>query len=201
MQCLLQEPDYIPVKHVDNRSLHPDDESEYHAGERVLNMYTPSQVEFYHVDMASFLMLGEWFEYLKKNDVYENTRIIIVSDHGADVEHFDSVLDNNMDIECFMPMLLVKDFNAHGYFESDEIMTNADTPNLALKGLILEPNNPFTGNLLDGHEKKEMDEFHIFYSEENTISDNHGNTFKPGMWYSLKGNPYILSDWDYIGKY
>ena len=201
MECLLQEPDYVPEKHIDNRSYHPQNESEYRLGERYLYMFKPAQVEFYHVDMATFLMLGEWFDFLRMNDCYDNTRIIIVADHGADVEHFDSVLDNNMDVESFMPMLLVKDFDSHGFSESYEIMTNADTPSLALEGLVSDPKNPFTGNMLDGHEKEEMSEFHIFYSEENTLRINHGNTFLPGMWFSLKGSPYNLSNWNYIGKY
>ena len=123
MECLLQEPDYVPVRHVDNRSFHLEEEYELHLGEKSLNIFLPVQVEFYHVDMATFLVLGEWFEYLKQNDCYDNTRIIIVADHGADVGHFDSVLENNMDVEAFMPMLLMKDFSAHGYTESDERMT------------------------------------------------------------------------------
>ncbi|MBQ6637079.1 MAG: hypothetical protein IJH82_00340 [Lachnospiraceae bacterium] len=201
MECLLQEPDYVPKKKVDNRSYHPDKEPEYRIGERYLYMFNSPQVEFYHVDMATFLMLGEWFDYLRSNDCYDNTRIIIVADHGAGVEHFDSVLENNMDVENFMPVLLVKDFDSHGFMESGEIMTNADTPGLAVEGLISDPRNPFTGNLLDGHEKEEMSEFHIFYSEENTLRMNHGNTFLPGLWYSLKGSPYNLSNWNYLGKY
>ena len=201
MECLLKEPEYVPAKHVDNRSLHPDDENYLYAGDRVLKIEMPVQVEFYHVDMATFLMLGEWFDYLKQNGCYDNTRIIIVADHGADVEHFDSVLENNMDVEAFMPMLLMKDFDAHGYAESDERMTNADVAYLATRGVIENAKNPFTGNPLDAHEKSEMDEFHIFYSENNTLSTNHGNVYKPDLWFSVKGDPYDLSNWNYLGKY
>ena len=201
MECLLQEPNYVPVRHVDNRDFHLEDDAELHAGDRTINNWLPVQVEFFHVDMATFLMLGEWFDYLKQNDCYDNTRIIIVADHGADTGHLDFVLDNNMDVEAFMPMLLMKDFNAHGYEESDERMTNADVPYLATKGLIDNPLNPFTGNLLDAHEKGDSDEFHVFYSENNTLNTNHGNVYKPDLWFSVKGNPYIRSNWSYLGKY
>lgn len=201
MECLLQEPDYVPVKHVDNRSFHPEDESALYADGRKLNIILPEQVEFYHVDMATFLVLGDWFEYLKQNGCYDNTRIIIVSDHGADVEHFDSVLENNMDVEAFMPVLLVKDFDEHGLAESDERMTNADVPYLATKDLFKNPVNPYTGNPLDAHEKFESEEFHIFYSEYSTLRTNHGNVFKPDLWFSVKGNPYVLANWSYLGRY
>ena len=80
-------------------------------------------------------------------------------------------------------------------------MTNADVPNLAVEGLISNAENPFTGNKLDGHEKAEEDEWHILYLEENTLRENPGNSFQPGLWYSLKGNPYNLSNWKYLGKY
>lgn len=201
MECLLQEPDYVPKHHVDNSPFHPDDEYVYYAGEKSLYMITMPQEEFYHVDMATFLKLGEWFDYLKENDCYDNTRIIIVSDHGADIENFNSVLDNGMDVENFMPVLMVKDFDAHGFTESDEMMTNADVAAIATESIIENRVNPFTGNLLDAHEKEEMDEYLIFYSEINNTGDNHGNIFKPGLWFSLKGNPYDLSNWSYLGQY
>lgn len=203
MECLLQEPDYVPKKHVDNTSLHSENEWERHLGDRVLYTWSPEQVEFYHVNMATFLALGDWFKYLKDNNCYDNTRIIIVADHGADVQHFDSVLENNLDIENFLPALLVKDFDSHGGLkESNECMTNADVPFLATNGIINQPVNPFTGNPLDAHEKEEMEEYHIFYSMENNLSRNHGKVLKEGLWFSLKGgNPYILSNWSYLGKY
>ena len=203
MECLLQEPDYVPQKHVDNTSFHLEDDWMRSLGERVLYTFAPEQVEFYHVNMATFLALGDWFEYLKDNNCYDNTRIIIVADHGADVQHFDSVLENNLDIENFLPTLMVKDFDTHGKLkESDECMTNADVPFLAMNGIIKNPVNPFTGNLLDAHEKQEMEEYHIFYSMENNLSRNHGKVLKEGLWFSLKGgNPYILSNWSYLGKY
>ena len=45
-----------------------------------MNMTTNEQVTHYQVNMAAFLKLGEWFDYLRENGVYDNTRIIIVSD-------------------------------------------------------------------------------------------------------------------------
>ncbi|MCL2094410.1 MAG: YidC/Oxa1 family membrane protein insertase [Treponema sp.] len=41
----------------------------------------------YHVNMASFLLLGKWFGYLRNAGVYDNTRIIIASDHGWSIQN------------------------------------------------------------------------------------------------------------------
>ena len=38
----------------------------------------------YHINAAAIKRLSEWFEYLKLNDIYNNTRIILVSDHGPE---------------------------------------------------------------------------------------------------------------------
>ena len=36
----------------------------------------------YQIQAAAFEMLGKWFDQLREQGVYDNTRIIIVSDHG-----------------------------------------------------------------------------------------------------------------------
>jgi len=76
-------------------------------------------------------------------------------------------------------------------------MTNADTVNLAVKDIIKDPRNPFTGNLLDGHEKNKGVE--ILFSEEIDTSVNNGNKFMPGEWYTVKDDPYVLGNWEYLG--
>ncbi|GHU48241.1 membrane protein [Spirochaetia bacterium] len=73
---LLQVPDYIPAQ----GSLTFNDSELAHDGH-------------YHVNMASLLMTGRWLATLKENAVYDNTRIIIVADHGA---HGRSQLLNNV---------------------------------------------------------------------------------------------------------
>jgi hypothetical protein len=117
----LQAPDYTPVQTVTDRGngKFPDD-----AG--------------YHVAMASFLLLGKWFQFLDKNGVYDNTRIIIVADHGRGSDLIQNAQYN--------VLLMEKDFYAEGSLtQSDIFMTNADTPLLVLDGLIKNPINPFTG--------------------------------------------------------
>jgi YidC/Oxa1 family membrane protein insertase len=47
----------------------------------------------YHVAMAALLLLGQWFDFLKENGAYDNTRIIVSSDHGSNLQ---SNYRNNM---------------------------------------------------------------------------------------------------------
>jgi hypothetical protein len=108
-------------------------------------------LQHYHVNAAAYMLLSTWFDTLRELGVYDNTRIIIVADHGqrnvttplipADVQDFAAA--NN-------PLLLVKDFNAAGEIKTDmTFMTNADVPFLAANGIIPGMENPFTGRPLE----------------------------------------------------
>ena len=192
--CLLQKPDYTPAYNVDNTAYDNDMISAYTIDGKTLPLSTETQITYYHVNMASFLKLGEWFDYLRKEGVYDNTRIIIVADHGReDLDQF-PVICKDINLECFLPLLMFKDFNSRGFSISDEFMTNADTPLLAMKGIIDNPVNPFTGKTINSEEKLKTQ---IVYYSNNT-SINSGNTFTRGSWFELNGNPHDPNSWKYI---
>ena len=72
-------------------------------------------VAHYQTFAASLREIGYWMEYLKAKDVYDNTRIIIVSDHGKELGQFASLkINSELDIQAYSPLLLVKDFNSRG---------------------------------------------------------------------------------------
>jgi len=128
--ALLQAPDYVPVNTVTDRG-----------------SSTLANDGRFHLMTASLLLLGKWFEYLKTNGVYDNTRIIIVSDHGRGSSDFPGNirLPNGDSLQSFNALLMIKDFNSKGDpVNSDDFMTNGDVPILALEGIIKEPVNPFT---------------------------------------------------------
>ena len=132
--AFLQAPDYIPVQQVTDRGSSP-----------------LANDGRFHLTTASFLMLGKWFEYLKANSVYDNTRIIIVSDHGRGATNFPGNiwLPNGDVLQSYNALLMEKDFYSEGALAiSDDFMTNGDVPSLLLEGLIDNPVNTFTGNLL-----------------------------------------------------
>ena len=195
--CLLQEPDYVPALHVDNTAYDVDMVSRYTVNGVTLPMTTGNQVVFYHANMATYLQLGKWFDYLRENGVYDNTRIIIVSDHGEELDHFDFTCEGQ-DMEAFMPLLLVKDFNSTGFTVCEDFMTNADTPVIATSGLIDDPVNPFTGNPINS-EAKDGSQM-VIYSKVWNPEDNNGNTFAPDKWYTFNGtDPRDPDSWKYWG--
>jgi hypothetical protein len=100
----------------------------------------------YHINAGALKRLADWFEYLKEQNLYDNSRIILVSDHGPE-SNYVTKTKLPFNVDQFNPLLLVKDFYADGDLQTDmTFMSNADVPYLALKDQIEKPVNPFTGN-------------------------------------------------------
>lgn len=204
---MLQEPAYEPAKAVDNRSYEAEHSIRYSMSGDELSLDDKLHMIHYQCNMASMIQLGKWLDYLRENDVYDNTRIIIVSDHGAYLSFpgmsFDA--DNSAkydvynDVNLFRALLLVKDFDSHELTTDDTFMTNADTPTLACSGLIEKPINPFTGKKINSSYKNKQ-EHHIAFTESWGTTENNGNTFIDTVWIGLKGNNATdASAWRIIG--
>lgn len=182
----LQMPDYTLLENVDNSDLIDQwrDNLEGLPKDREINMYTDLQIQSYSVNMAALLCISRWLDFLRNNDIYDNTRIIIVGDHGFNFFAFDDMFfekDGEMtDLEMMTPLLLVKDFGSNEFSISDEFMTNADVPSIATEGLILDPINPYTGNAISSYTKNERKQY---------VFDN-------ARWLSVHTNIYDLSNWE-----
>ena len=198
-EALLQEPDYTPELIVDNTEYDAEHADRFTLNGVTMDMSRPIQITHYHVNMAAFLQLGDWFDYLREMGVYDNTRIILVSDHGYDINSL-GVFCNNEDMESYMPLLMVKDFNATGFTVADDFMTNADTPAIAASGLIENPTNPFTGHSIDSLLKDGPQL--ILCSEDWNTNKNNGNTFLPGKWFRFEGtDPKDEDNWSYVDEH
>ncbi len=199
---LLKTPDYTPDVHVDNKAydaLYPD---RFSAWKLPLRLNAVEQMQHYHVNMAAFLLLADWFDDLRENDLYDNTRIILVSDHGNPLNQLpDGILPPvKEDIMQYAPLLMVKDFDQHGEPQvSDDFMTNADVPHLAVTDLLSCQNNPFTGSPLDGTEIKKNPQYVIVDHETSPWLYREKTTFSPARWYTVRNNVYDLSAWTYLG--
>ena len=164
-----------------------------------MEMATEVQVTHYHVNMAAYLQLGQWFDYLREMGVYDNTRIILVSDHGRNLSQFDITCEGQ-DMEFFMPLLMVKDFDATGFTVCEDFMTNGDTPIIATSGLIEDPVNPFTQNPLTAETKNGPQ--HVILSHDFSPESNNGNVFKPGLWFEFEGDdPHDPKNWTFIDEH
>jgi len=133
----LQAPDYKPQKIVTN------------YGDGKFNKEI-----WYHVNSAAIKRLCDYFDFLKKNDVYDNTRIILVSDHGRLETTYITKTSLPFHVDQFNPILFYKDFNAKDDMKTEmTFMSTADVPFLAMDNLIEEPKNPFTDNKISKEPK------------------------------------------------
>lgn len=198
---LLSEPGYLPSAKVDNVEYDAAHKDRFTLDGVTLKVEDDTQMIHYQANAASLIKLGEWFDSLRAQGVWDNTRIILVSDHGRDLYHFDSLVKEHngvkYDVELFMPLLMVKDFDAKEYTVSDEFMTNADVPSLAVEGLIDGAVNPYTGKPLNNDEKYAHDQFVITSGQWNT-SRNNGACFLPSGWARVTpGDIRDLSNWEF----
>lgn len=196
---MMQEPDYSLVEHVDNREFEEANTDRYTVNGRSLKMTEVDHFIHYQTDMASLLQMGKWFDYMRENDIYDNTRIIIVADHGRFLNQLDNMTVDKINIEAFYPLLMVKDFNSKEFTISEEFMTNGDVPTLAVTGLIDNPVNPFTGNQINSDEKHAHDQYVLGTGQWDVGIDN-GNTFVPGDWLSVHDDMRDINNWELIQK-
>jgi membrane protein insertase Oxa1/YidC/SpoIIIJ len=152
----------------------------------------------YHINAAAFKRLAEWFEYLKKQNIYDNSRIILVSDHGPE-PNFVTKLGLPFNVDQFNPLLLVKEFNAEGNLRTDmTFMSNADVPYLALKNQIQNPVNPFTGKPIDMEAKKSP--LYVAVSGSIHLDDPMAATFTldPKKDYYVHDNIFDPANWEKV---
>ncbi len=194
--AILQEPDYSFQSVVNNSAYYQNSLRPISAnGERYI-LDGDYAIAHYHINTLAYMLLGDWFDYLRENGVYDNTRIIVVSDHGRNMEVFDKTVDNKMhNIETYLPIMLVKDFDATGFTVSEEFMTNADVAALSLEGLVEDPVNPFTGNPIDTTGKE--GENYVILSNRWDVSENNGYQYIPSQWASASGEVWKKENWKY----
>lgn len=196
--CLLSEPEYKPALYVDNTGYDLAHMDRFTVDGRTMRMDTdPLDYSHYECAMAAVISLGNWFDYLRENGLYDNTRIIIVSDHGYNLGQFDelNVTDIGFDAENANCVLMVKDFNSEGFTTVDDFMTNADTPYLAFEGVIEDPVNPFTGNPITPYDKSGDQ---IIYSAEDWSPVNNKHYLfddEWSTWYMVNGNIWDKRNW------
>ena len=80
-------------------------------------------------------------------------------------------------------------------------MTNGDVPNIALKGIIENPKNPFTGNEISEAYKENG----VIATEENLFMPYQSKssnifTVKNSSWYTVKDDIFIDSNWSKLNK-
>lgn len=151
-----------------------------------------------------FKRLAEFFDYMKENGVYDNTRIILVSDHGSSSKGAKSKLPElpgyPSAAQNFVASLLVKDFNEHGQIKDDyTFMTNADTPALATEDLLKNAVHPFTNKPLKVENKNDYTILNTSAAQSTRIRKEKVFDVKDKQWYTVKDNVY-KKNWQFLHK-
>ena len=194
---LLQEPEYTPSNQVDNTEYDSTHSDRFTVDGISLRMENAEQMMHYHANMAAFLQLGQWMDYLRDNGVYDNTRIILVADHGRNLGQFDSMVSEETGVDAmgFNALLMVKDFDSQEFSIDERLMTNADVPTRAFRDLIPDPVNPFTGNSVDSSRKESP---LCVYRDITVELDRTITTFDGGTWYSVHDDIRKAENWEKI---
>ena len=199
---ILSQPDYEPSSNVNFYSFSAEERTRTAEGKPTLYMKTEKQLSHYQVNVAALMKLGDWLDYLREQGVYDNTRIVISSDHGYCLEQFPEMLfnpkNNQDDMMAYNPLLLVKDFDSTGFTTDPSFMTNADVPTLAVAGLFAEALNPFTGKPICS-DAKEASEQLIFTTHDFDPASYTGYTFHADSWYTVHDDIFDLSNWTRAG--
>ena len=164
---LLQGPEYEPRKNVTSSK------TELSGVPNVSDF----DIATYQVNAATLKRIGLWLEKLQSDGMYDNTRIIIVSDHGYSVSNprFSDFEKNKRWYAMYNPLLLVKDFGSENELSIDKsFMTNADAPLFALEKLDVSTINPFTGQ-------------NMYLNVDKSVVDTYD-----GGGANLKGNTYTF---------
>lgn len=157
--------------------------------------------EHYYTERHMMKLLVDYFNHLKKLGVYDNTKIILVSDHDArDSQMLDDMLGafsmkdktlkkgsvDHLSLRLGRPhaLLMVKDFNSRGNLKVDNaLMSNADVP--ALAALHLASFDEFP--LIDPRKKS-----------QNTIREHDIGNWR---WEKHEKNKYIINErWQITGS-
>ncbi len=196
---VLQTPEYEPVLKVTSDPF--ENKERYTIDGNTLRMETKNQVGSFQVNVAPLLKLADWMYRLKELGVYDNTRIIIVSDHGSYWGNFPwmYVWPGDLMPEVFTPLLMKKDFNAHGPLkDNNEFMSNADTVHMAIEGIVDNLVNPYTGKTMNQDAKKRP--LHVNTAMNWELGDPQDTTLnmKGGQWWSIEKDIFDMSNWKHL---
>jgi len=143
---------------------------------------------------------AKYIKWMKKNGVYDNTKIIVVSDHGPSWWHYKKKYKVDVPVKNFdynkismleflrlNSLLMVKDFNRHGTMKEDwRLVTNADLMNIAM-----DKNDPTKSDSTSRTVKS-------FYTQWHKDLDSR-TTYKLNSAYKVKDYVYDIDNWTLIG--
>ena len=168
--------------------------------------FNESTESHFYANYLAHESCARFFRFLKDNECWDNTRIIIIGDHGAagmrvkGMDFIDSFAGRDFAPESLIPLIMMKDFDSQGDLQKNyTFMTLADVPALATKDLPAElQNNPFTDKKFFDTQNKEM----VKSVEAGNWHANHqlkSAQFDVDGWVYVKDNVYDPACWSRTG--
>ncbi|WP_321368603.1 membrane protein insertase YidC [uncultured Draconibacterium sp.] len=164
----------------------------------VENGQITKNVHPYRNQVKFFEDFSKWVKWLQENNVYDNTKIVIASDHGPEWYHYDGKAEVDVPLENYdyykfrkdlflrlNCLMMVKDFNAEGPLEEDwRTMSNADIPSI-----VFNDNDPTQGEEQVG---REIHTFLTWWHQDLKTRSKYNirQSFK------VKGNIYDYNNWE-----
>ncbi len=151
-----------------------------------------NSVRHFYANIASINCITNFITYLKKNNIYDNTKIIIVSDHAAGLNS--TVFNEDIKfVKGYNALLMYKDFNSKGEIKIDtNFMTIADTPYLATKHLD-KAKNPFTKNIItNGYKDNGV---YLIIVNSWRAQGQFSNRYNFNQYYYVKDNIFDINNW------
>lgn len=145
-------------------------------------------------------LFSVWMTWMKENGVYDNTKIILASDHGRSWWHYKGKANTrnipivwkkgeDFHLNKFLrlnPLMLIKDFNSHGDVKEDwRLMSNADTYAIAFN-----ENDPTKIDLPNRTVNTYYTKWHTDLNTRKQYKTIHA--------FNIKDNVYDLNNWEEI---
>ena len=156
-----------------------------------LNEYT---AEHFYANYLAHESCARFFRFLKDNNCWDNSRIIIAGDHGrasmrtVDMNFLSGFAGTDISPESLIPLIMMKDFDSDGPLQKDYTFTTlADIPILTTEGLAPElQKNPFSGLPFKSSQDKTV------------IKAMHGGDWRANQQLKLTQFKTTEDDWVYV---
>ena len=150
--------------------------------------FDPYAMEARIANTGCFLnALSRWFDWMKSAGIYDNTKIVIASDHGSG--EYGPIWNKY----AVMPLLMVKDFNERGRLKtSDNLMYNADVPAIICSAF---GGCPEAGVDTTKYTQNQRTLIYSVTKHGNIDFSRKSRKFEIDRYYEITGNVHDMTQW------
>ena len=154
-----------------------------------------------YANISAMKIISDILLFLRKNNIYNNTKIIIASDHGG-IGGWSTNRNSINYVPGFNSLLIYKDYNSSGNVKiNTNFMTSADLAYLATKHI---PNikNPYNNKIITNNQKTNGIYIVDLYGYDrinnkyyNDLTFQFTNSYRFKAFYYVKDNIFDINNW------